>query len=660
MKYENPETGETVEWNGSEWVASQTIGTTGAPLSVRGVVGPESRKPEDRLRTLQQYYPDAVLSQGNMVFSDPTTGKPTYYNPPGLDVGDVVEQGRLAGEAVGGIGAAMAAGGTGAGIAAVPMAGALGAEAGGSLFDAAMHAMTPRVETRTPAEQASEGLTNVGVNMAGEGIAARLLPGFANLMRGRPTQEQQILRGHFESEGIPTGGAPGAISGLPAVQSAENALTQMPTSSKLMQGKREETFGALQDRMKAMTESYGTPKPTPLMGEEIAASAAEQLKKFDDRAKELTNSMAEKIGFDNVSPATNLTAVRDRFKSLMEESPSTYGYLKGPLGEISGFLDEAVEKGGMPIGLINRKRSVIGEDLKSPQQSGYTKNQAKAYREIYGAAAQDIEEAAALAGPEARQALELQKRYIRQPKSAPVGTKKPLVKELESLASDTGMQAYNKMMNAAKAGPQTLQRMRKSMDMDTWNDFRATVLDDMGKANPGAQGADGDAFSVNTFLTNWNKLPESSRDMLFGGKRYGASAKSLDKLAKITESLKDTDKLRNYSNTGAFNMWYTMLTGGAAVPSAVSGDMASAVGTMAGMFGLPYLSAKTLTSPAVVRFLTEPVEKGPGAFANAVARTTARVMQEETDPEVKRDWFKFMSTAQEAAKTVGQGNQQGL
>lgn len=649
-EYRNPTTGQTVRLVGGKWEETPTISTAGAPAGIRGLVGPESRKPEDRLKTLQKYYPDASAVSGNMVFSDPKTGQPTYYNPPGLDAGDIAEHGRLSAELLGGTGAALAAGASGVGAIGTPLAAAVGAEAGGGLYDAAMSAFTPRVETRTPVDQVGQGVENMAFNLGGEALLKPLVPGLANLMRGRPTAEQQGLRRTFEAEGIPTRGAPGAISGLPSLQSAENTLSQMPTSAKTMAGARDATFDAIHNRVGEVANRYGTPKPRELMGEEIAQSAVDQLKIFDQRASDLTRDMADAIGFDNVVPVNNLTALRDKYTAMLEESPSTFGYLKGPLSDISGFIDEAAEAGGMPVRLINKKRQVIGEELKSPQQSGYTKNQEKAYREIYGASARDIEDAAAGAGPDAQRALELQKRYIRQPQTAQAGTKKSLVNELTAIGNSTGKQAYTKMMDAAKAGPQTLNRMRKSMDMDTWNDFRSTVLDDMGKATPGAQSAAGDAFSANTFLTNWNKVPAASRDVLFGGKEFAGQAASLNKLSKVMESVKSTEKLRNFSNTGAFNMWYNMLTGGATAPAVISGDMVQAVGTVGSMFGLPYATAKLMTNPSFIKFLTEPVKKESGAFANSIARTTARIMQEETDPQIQEDWMEFMSGTQAIMK----------
>ena len=59
---------------------------TGAPAFARAVVGGAPEK--DRLANLKRFFPDAVAyGDDNFVFTDPGTGRPTLYNPPGIDFG---------------------------------------------------------------------------------------------------------------------------------------------------------------------------------------------------------------------------------------------------------------------------------------------------------------------------------------------------------------------------------------------------------------------------------------------------------------------------------------------------------------------------------------------------------------------------------------------
>jgi len=62
---------------------------TGAPSYIRAIVG-SVYDDADRLATIQQYYPDAQpYDDNNFIFTNPDTGKPTVFNPKGMDTGDI-------------------------------------------------------------------------------------------------------------------------------------------------------------------------------------------------------------------------------------------------------------------------------------------------------------------------------------------------------------------------------------------------------------------------------------------------------------------------------------------------------------------------------------------------------------------------------------------
>jgi hypothetical protein len=76
---------------------------TGALADERNVVG-SARNPGDKLATARQYYPDAQpYGDDNILFMNPRTGRPTLFNPPGLDVGDVASVTGEISEVMGGI-----------------------------------------------------------------------------------------------------------------------------------------------------------------------------------------------------------------------------------------------------------------------------------------------------------------------------------------------------------------------------------------------------------------------------------------------------------------------------------------------------------------------------------------------------------------------------
>jgi hypothetical protein len=75
--------------------------------------------------------------------------------------------------------------------------------------------------------------------------------------------------------------------------------------------------------------------------------------------------------------------------------------------------------------------------------------------------------------------------------------------------------------------------------MDDWSQVAGEFITRMGKAAPGAQDAGGSRFSLETFLTNWNRLDDSARRAVFKDiKSTGETAdmhKLFSDIAKIAE-----------------------------------------------------------------------------------------------------------------------------
>jgi hypothetical protein len=89
--------------------------TTGAPINIRAIVG-SFNKPEDKLKALKQFYPDAestdgtILGDGNYVYTDPDTKLLTLFDETeggifdmGVTASDVMEFGREIAQTGGGM-----------------------------------------------------------------------------------------------------------------------------------------------------------------------------------------------------------------------------------------------------------------------------------------------------------------------------------------------------------------------------------------------------------------------------------------------------------------------------------------------------------------------------------------------------------------------------
>jgi hypothetical protein len=136
---------------------------TGAPKDLRVTVS-AYKKPEDKLKLIRKYYPEAIpWSEGNYIFTNPSTGQPTLFNPGGFDFGDVLEYGRIVPEIIGAIGGGIIGGlGTTPTVAGIPVGVAGGAAVGSQFLGESYDAMLRyffgkgQEDTRSAAEQLSD------------------------------------------------------------------------------------------------------------------------------------------------------------------------------------------------------------------------------------------------------------------------------------------------------------------------------------------------------------------------------------------------------------------------------------------------------------------------------------------------------------------------
>jgi hypothetical protein len=155
---------------------------------------------------------------------------------------------------------------------------------------------------------------------------------------------------------------------------------------------------------------------------------------------------------------------------------------------------------------------------------------------------------------------------------------------------------------------------------------RAGIVYRLGAANKGAQNAAGDAFSLDTFLTNWNEL-KGSRNLILPKE----TVQSLDKLAQVAEVAKKFGRKLNRSNTGGVMSYLAH-----GVPTAVGTGGAIfthdphvlAYGLLlSGLSGVKqYGAAKLLASPAFAKKLAA-TPMNPKAAVAFWSRPWVKVLQ---------------------------------
>lgn len=634
--------------------------TSGAPARVRMLVG--SAPSQDRLANLHRFYPDAMpYDDDNFVFTDPVTGRPTLYNPEGLDVGDVASVAREGAQFVGStLGAlAGAAAGTvfgaptGPGVFATASttaatAAGLGAAAGGSLFDALMGVAVGRIDTRPLARITIDTATDVMAAASGQRMG-ELMPLAFKRALGAGRSGAQALIDTFKRLSIDP--PAGAATGSGALGTVEKMLAGTPSSGAIMQENAERVLAQTKAAADDLAARFGRPLDRGPAGETVRRGAQRAADVFEAKQEQIYIEAFDMIGDDTLVSLTNVTALRRELQQRLGAAPESLRRTLGAAinrlqameadalanvddvtraaldaGEIGA--DEAM--GGIAFGALRQIRTDLGRELAAPVMVGSVSARNDALKQVYGALTQDLSEAARQTGPEAAKKLAAADRFTRLFMNTSAKT-------LEKIGRfDADEKAFDYVMSMTKDGAQSLARMRRHFEPDEWDSVAATVLSRMGLARPYAQDASGDVFSVSTFLTNWNRMTPEAKKTLFGGRRYADMADALDDLTTAVSSLKDMERLANTSKTAPVMIaWMTMQTliGGLAGFGA-TGDVGTGALSAVGTVIAPRAAARLITNPRFVQWLASPVTNPTGISAHLGRLTEIALAEPEIEGEI--------------------------
>lgn len=179
----------------------------------------------------------------------------------------------------------------------------------------------------------------------------------------------------------------------------------------------------------------------------------------------------------------------------------------------------------------------------------------------------------------------------------------------------------NRLINMSRGDSARLRTFVNSIGQEEAGVVRGSLIKELGRANSGQQGAKGDAFSLGGFLSNWDRLPERTRNLLF----RGDNKQAIENLAVLAEGSRNAARFTNTSNTGG------AVNAGNAIQSA---SAIAGWGSLGGSLVLENLTARMLASPAVARILARP----PVDKARAIRRFAEAAVR---DPAIAPDVARF-------------------
>jgi hypothetical protein len=448
----------------------------------------------------------------------------------------------------------------------------LGAKIGGPMIRAFL---SPGAAT--PTLQAARDLETAGV--APPGFAANLPGGVAAESRGAQATEQTIA-------GLP-GGSP--------VRDVYAGTT----------GDLQTTAGNLAQRAAA----GGTVPNAETFGSNVNAIGNAIDQTFQTTRQQLDDTATRLIGADRPVDLKPLTDLHTQLQTALGQAPGSLAARYQPaLDRINTILADATKTGSntLPYSVVRNLRTDLGQDINpwNPQIGQIPQTGIPALQQLYGALKDSLTGAADDAGPLARTALDQHDSYVTRymADDGPASTMRTLADP------GTGANRLTRMMQSST--PQdadSLAHLWSYANPGQQGEVRAGIIQQAGTMPDGT-------WSPQTFLTNYGKMNQSAKDMVFGYQGSPGSLQSdLDNFATVQQQMARSASQENRSRSGIALAIVSALNGIAG--HLVAGEPGAAAAAGATAFGGPWVAGKVMTSQPFTKWLTSTWGIQPGNAA---------------------------------------------
>ncbi|HGW6103950.1 TPA: hypothetical protein ACNIQM_002092 [Citrobacter werkmanii] len=502
--------------------------------------------------------------------------------------------------------------------------------AGGSLASQTAEG-SPSVETTGKDLAIAEGLS------LALGAPGRAMNAVKNFM-GRP--DADMLR---TAEHIGISPSLSLASGGRGAQVMESALTKTPGGAGVMEshgnkllddigryiermiqksggraGDSSELGGNIRNALNSFIKQFGKEgeKKYDKFWQLLPKNTRMELKDTRDTLNTILNRYVDDPAIQKLLDNQKLTAIKDAIESSKD-------------GMISANTARALRT---DIGLALNKEGPLAEDT----LRGDMKN-------LYGALTRDINKAASRASPQAQAALRDADNFWFEGRRRIDNYLDPLAKK------DDGDAVFKALFGEASAGgmkglgPIRAKEILGALPANVRGEVVSEVIDRMGRSSAGKQGAKGGEFSMSTYLTNWNKMNQKTKEVLFSDPSI---RKDMDELANFAEKYKARTKLMNTSNTAPASDFYEKLSkiGGAGAGWLTGGPFGALVGSILAPVvtsGVAHVTAKMMTSPEFIKWMARVSRtKGPEEVGRLIGRL---ITIHDNQPELRDDLENYVN-----------------
>lgn len=251
-----------------------------------------------------------------------------------------------------------------------------------------------------------------------------------------------------------------------------------------------------------------------------------------------SNPELSRLWMENPRLKATLDALTVKTEPVVDTSMAGVGGGKGTQ------VATNVEGGQLSWGDLKRFRSIVGEITGRPSLTD-DGSQIAAMRKLYGSLSKDMQATAEAASPAAAKAFNRANTYWRGRQDRIEGVLSAVLGDDLAKSPDAAYRAMEAL--ASKRGGDTgkYARLMRSLPDDDANAIRATTLDRLGLAGAGRQDATQEVYSPAEFMTQWSKLSERAKSVLF----VGGHKRAVDDLVRIADGMKGSTKYANTSKT---------------------------------------------------------------------------------------------------------------
>jgi len=306
--------------------------------------------------------------------------------------------------------------------------------------------------------------------------------------------------------------------------------------------------------------------------------------------------------------AAGVTASLDNAIAVIDEELA--GIAQAPGGKDTALYKELeglkknMAGGKFSIEGIRNMRTTLREEADFKGIRGSNTN--RIYNRVVNAASDDMMNALRAAGKDdAAAAFKTADDFWKKRVETIDEVLEPLLGKNTQRSGEQILSTLERLGNAETGNAANLRRLMNALPENEARNIRATVIDRLGKPTPGQQ--TDNTFSLDKFLTDYNKLSGKAKSILFTGE----SRRALDDLAKIAAADKKAGRFLNTSNTARAVGVQAAVTGGAGLllNPIVAGLMA----------GGQFAFGKLLASPKFATWLAK-VPANPQAMQAHIKR----------------------------------------